>query len=65
MKTFPMESGLLFGAQEATMFYTPGLLSSENVILRQAQHQLHQIYKRTHKPDRATKRSQLVFQNLC
>lgn len=34
MKTFPMESGLLFGAQEATMFYTPGLLSSENVILK-------------------------------
>lgn len=38
MKQFPMETSLLFGVQEATVFNTPGLLSSKNVILRQALH---------------------------
>lgn len=34
IKQFPTETSLLFGVQEATIFYTQGLLSSKNVILR-------------------------------
>lgn len=36
MKQFP-ETSLQFGVQKAIIFYTTGLLSSKNVILRQAQ----------------------------
>lgn len=37
MKQFPTETSLQFGVQKAIIFYTTGLLSSKNVILRQAQ----------------------------
>lgn len=42
MEQFPTERGLLSWVPEATIFCTPGLLSNENVIFKQAQHQLHQ-----------------------